>query len=149
MASKFNEELNEIFFANLIILVEGPADRVACQLALETLGVELDKRGISIAECGSNTGIKPIGKVAKLFQIPVYALIDEDPGNQNTRRIITELKSFLGNNNVFLQSPKLESLFGLTKKPNRYESLSIFPQWFSNNIPPSVYADLKRSIEGS
>lgn len=147
LASKFDVGMNEVFFANHTVLVEGPADKVACQLALEKLGIELDKQSVSITECGSNTGIKPVGEVLKVFKIPTYALLDEDPGNQNTVAIISNLKTFLGHDNVFLQSPKLEGMFGLSKKPSRSESLQFFPGWFETNDPPQIYQELKNKIE--
>ncbi len=147
LTSKFDEATNELFFANHVILVEGPADKIACRLALEKLGMELDKESICLTECGSNTAVKPVSEVLGFFEIPTCALIDEDPGNLNTRRIISELKSFLGDDNVFLQQPKLEGLFGLSKKPNKKEALIFFPQWFSRNNPPTIYVHLKRKIE--
>jgi predicted ATP-dependent endonuclease of OLD family len=147
MASKFNEDINEVFFANHVILVEGFPDKIACQLALEKLGMGLDQKSISIIECGSNTAIKPIGEVLKYFAIPTYALIDEDPGNRSTERIIVELKSFLGTEDVFLQRPNLETLFGLDKKPSKMEAVAFFPSWFSSNNPCEVYKQVKKRIE--
>lgn len=147
IASKFDEDVNEVFFANYVILVEGLPDRIASQLALEKLGLSLDQKSISIIECGSNTAIKPIGEVLKSFAIPTYALIDEDPGNLSTRRIIEELRSFLGTKNVFLQRPKLEILFDLKKKPSKAEAVDFFPSWFSSNEPYQVYKQLKKRIE--
>lgn len=149
LSSKFNEDMNEVFFADHVILVEGPADKIACRLALEKLGIELDKENVSITECGSNTAVKPISEVLKFFKIPTYALIDEDPENDNTGRIISVLKSFLGDDYVFLQSPKLETMFGLPKKPNKVEALSFFPRWFETNEPPRVYKNIKEKIKRS
>lgn len=146
-ASKFDEDTNEVFFANHVVLVEGPADKIACWLALEKLGMELDTESISVTECGSNTTIKPISEILKLFNTSTYVLIDEDPSNQNTAKIIEELKRFLGNDKVLLQSPKLEGMFGLSKKPTRAEALEFFPNWFRSNKPPMVYKQLKQKIE--
>jgi len=146
MASKFNEEINEVFFANHVVLVEGPADKIACKMALEKLGVELDKEGISIVECGSNTNVKPFAKILTSFSIPAYALIDEDPGNTRTQSIIEGLKQQLGNNLVFLQSPNLEGIFGLQSKPNKQEAIEIFTNWFNANEVPIVYKELKSKM---
>lgn len=146
-ASKFDEDINEVFFANHVILVEDFPDKIACRLALEKLGMELDKENISITECRGNTAVKPVSEVLKFFKIPTYSLIDEDPENPSTGKIISELKSFLGNDKVFLQTPKLETMFGLSKKPSKVEALKIFPKWFSTNKTPSIYEQLKRKIE--
>lgn len=101
MASKFDESLNEVFFAKQVVLVEGFDDKIACRLAFEKLGIELDKENISIIECGSNTAIRPISEVLKIFEIPHYALVDQDPGNKNTEGNIKQLLESLGCENVF------------------------------------------------
>ena len=145
-ASKFDDSINEVFFAHNVILVEGTPDKIACQLALEKLGLELDRDSISVTECGSNTGVKPIGEVLKLFNVPVIALVDEDPGNPSSTKINAELITTLGKDNVFFTSPKLESLFGLSKKLSKADALLTFPSWFSKNDPPKVYQDIKNKI---
>jgi predicted ATP-dependent endonuclease of OLD family len=147
MASKFDERINEIFFANHVILVgEGIPDKIACQLALEKLGLEIDKEGISIIECGGNQNIKPICEVLKHFKIPVYVLADEDPGNPSTQRIISELRAFLGNDYVFLQTPNFEGMFGLKNKPSKIDALKFFPNYFNKNPVPNVYEELVNKI---
>jgi putative ATP-dependent endonuclease of OLD family len=146
IASKFDRDLNEIFFANHVVLTEGFADKIAAQYALEKLGVNLDKENISIVECGGRDSIKDITKILNHFRIPCYVLIDEDPGDDETRKAIKDLESIIEESNVFLQSPELSGLFGLQSKPNRQEALEIFPRWFQNNDVPEVYTDLRTQI---
>lgn len=146
IASKFDEEMNEVFFANKVILVEGPADRIACKFALEKLGIELDKLNISIIECNSNTGIRPMAEVLQSFNIETYALIDEDPGNPETQKHIHAVKGLIGDARVLLQEPNLEGIFGLDKKPNKREALEFFPNYFKHNDPPQIYIELKNKM---
>jgi len=155
-ASKFDEELNEVFFASKVILVEGPVDKIACKLALERLGVELDKLNISVIDCGANTGIKPMAEILRSFNIDTYVLIDEDPGNQATQRLINNLKNLLGNDRVLLQSPNLEGIFNFNQIRQEYGidgtkftkeiALKVLPMWFENNRVPRVYKKLKNLI---
>ncbi|MCW1309409.1 MAG: AAA family ATPase [Candidatus Nanoarchaeia archaeon] len=141
MASKFDETINEVFFANYVILEEGELDKIACKIALEKLGIELDKKGISIIDCGGNTAIKPIAEVLNFFKIPTAALLDEDPGNQKTSDIINELRKLLGQNNVFLKSPNLEGEWKLSQKPTKAEAIEIFSKKSESEIP-EVYRDI-------
>lgn len=160
-ASKFDEELNEVFFADKVILVEGPDDKIACKLALEKVGIELDKHNISVVDCGGNTGIKPMVEVLQNFNIDTYVLMDEDPGNQNTQELINNLKNLFGEDRVFLQSPNLEGIFDFEQIKQTYRinrskftkeiALKVLPSWFESNSVPQVYLDLKnivRRIEG-
>ncbi len=147
LASKFNEEMNEIFFANKVILVEGPADKIACVLALEKLGLDLDKENISVIDCGSITAIKPVAEILKFFEIPTFVLVDEDPGNETTQKQISRLKEFLGDDKVFIQSPNLERMFGLSKKPNRFEAIKFFTSYLNSKELPQIYVSLKNALE--
>ena len=145
-ASKCDESMNEMFFANHVVLVEGFPDKIACHLALEQQGINLDKRNISIIECGGKDDIIYIAKILKRFEIPCYTIFDEDPSNPDTRRRIDEAISLLGSDFVLLQSPNLEGLFSLPNKPKKHEALQIFPQWFTVNPVPQIYIDLKNKI---
>lgn len=145
--SKFDDEVNEVFFASKVVLVEGAPDRIACRLALEKLGVEVDRESISITECGGSGDIKAIATVLKLFQILAYTLLDEDPGNPNTAKIIGELKDLLGNQAVFLQRPNLEGVLGLPNKPNKADAMKNLPQLFEARDVPQVYRDLKAALD--
>ncbi|MDI6602547.1 MAG: AAA family ATPase [Patescibacteria group bacterium] len=147
LVSKFDEDINEVFFAHNVILTEGFDDEIACRIALQKLGIELDKDNISVTECGSNTAIKPISEVLKIFKIPTYALLDEDPGNSKTQRIILELKSFLGEDKIFLQQPNLEGIFGLDRKLSKTEALRFFPKWFEQNDVPEIYKNVEKRLK--
>jgi Predicted ATP-dependent endonuclease of the OLD family len=148
LASKFNEYINEVFFADKVILVEGFSDKIACQLALEKLGINLDLKNISIIECGSKTAIEPIARILKHFNIKTYALLDADAEVE-----IPKLKKLLGNDNVLIQDPDLEGMLGRNRlglnqneKLNKEKSLKLFPDYFQNNEIPPLYIDLKNKI---
>jgi predicted ATP-dependent endonuclease of OLD family len=139
--------LNEVFFAEKVVLVEGPDDKIACTMALEQLGVEINKNNISIVDCGGNTGIKPMAEILKKFDIDINAVIDEDPGNSSTQERVTEIKSLIGDSNVLLQSPNLEGIFGQSSKFRKETALKLLPFYFDNYEVPNVYLDLKRLLE--
>ena len=148
LASKFNEYINEVFFADKVVLVEGFSDKVASQLALEKLGIDIDLKNISIIECGSKTAIEPIAQILKHFNIKTYALLDADAEVE-----IPKLKKLLGNDNVLIQDPDLEGMLGRNRlvlnqneKLNKEKSLKLFPDYFQNNEIPPLYIDLKNKI---
>jgi len=148
LASKFNEYINEVFFADKVVLVEGFSDKVACQLALEKLGIDIDLKNISIIECGSKTAIEPIARILKHYNINTYALFDADALTE-----ISNLQQLLGTNNVLIQEPDLEGMLGRNRlglnqneKLNKEKSLKLLPDYFQNNEIPPFYIDLKNKI---
>lgn len=146
IASKFDDTTSEIFFANKVILAEGPVDKIAAQLALDIEDIDVDKENISIPECGGRGAMKDMSKILKHFEIPVYIVIDEDPANPVAQRENQELISLVGNDNVFFQSPNLEGVFGLQRKPKRNEAFEIFLSKFEEIGIPQVYIDLYQRI---
>jgi len=143
-ASKFDEYLNEVFFAEHVILVEGFSDKVACQLALEKLGLDIDLKNVSIIECGSKTAIKPIAEILKHFSIYTFVLIDSD-----AQREISELLDILEEEHVYIQDPDLEGMLGRDKlglrdneKLSKEKALKLLPQYFARNEVPEIYKKL-------
>ena len=145
--SKFNERVNEVFFASCVVLVEGPGDEVACRCALDMEGLDLDRQSISIIDVGGSGEVPVLAEVLVKFEIPTLALLDEDPGNINTAAIITRTEGILGAANVFLQRPKLEGMFALSSKPSRVIAMGLFPGWFAVNPAPQPYGDLANRIK--
>ncbi|XUX00011.1 MAG: AAA family ATPase [Dehalogenimonas sp.] len=138
--SKFDEQVNESLLAMKVVLVEGPADKIACKIAFETLGFDIDQMCISVIDCNGISSIIDIARVLKGFKIEVLALVDEDPGNPITARHNQNLQTLLGSSSVFLQSPNLESLFGFTNKPSKADALVSLPSWFASNPVPPMYS---------
>jgi putative ATP-dependent endonuclease of OLD family len=147
IASKFDEEINEVFFASKVILVEGPDDKIAVREAFERLGVELDKHNISVIDCGGITGIKPLAEILSYFQIQTLALVDEDPGNVATASRIAALGAIAHPPQIFLQTPNLEGLFTNPAKFTKNTALRLIPQFYDSPNPvQQVYIDLKSAL---
>lgn len=147
--TKFNGSVNEVFFANAAILVEGFADAVACRASLgkHDPSFDLDKHGVSIIECETEYNIPAVSKVLAGFRIPTIALIDEDPGNVQTASTRAQVESQLGPGKVKVQTPNLEGLFQLKSKPSRVEALKVFDVFLKDNPVPPVYKELYNDLQ--
>ena len=145
--SRFNDALNEVFFARCVILVEGYADEIACRCALEKQGIELDRESISVVSLGGKQELPVVAELLCGFRIPTVILMDEDPEDATTRTVREKAARLAGERNLFLQSPKLEGLFGLQTKLSRIDAISLFPKWFDENDPPEVYRAVARRVK--
>jgi predicted ATP-dependent endonuclease of OLD family len=151
LQSRFNDRVNEVFFAAAVVLGEGDPDEIACRCALVREGLDLDQQSLSVLSLGGKDEIPVVAEVLMGFGIPVFGLIDEDPGNAATARTRARLDRVVGPQNVFIQAANLEGLFGLGHKPSRVEAMALFPRWFANtqNPTPQVYRDLAARIRAS
>ena len=77
--------LNEGFFANLVVLVEGDNDYAAIQGAARSLDINFEKMGVSVIPCnGKNNLDKPLAVFASLG-IRTYVVWDGDKCHQSKK----------------------------------------------------------------
>jgi predicted ATP-dependent endonuclease of OLD family len=77
--------MNEGFFSEVIVLVEGEEDRAAILGIANALGHDLVSKGISVIPCmGKNNLDRPTAIFSKL-QIPIYVIWDSDYGGQDVQ----------------------------------------------------------------
>lgn len=77
--------MNEGFFADVAVLVEGEEDRAAILGVATALDYDLESMGISVIPCmGKNNLDKPTAIFRKL-QIPVYVIWDSDYEDEETK----------------------------------------------------------------
>ena len=112
-AMKFNLNTNEMFFARLVIFVEGQSEFYALPILLKPLDIDLDKEESSIIMCNGKKSISSFARVAKDLDIPFLILMDKDTGkieeNNNNNRIVKEF----GEDKVHMLDPDLEGVLGL------------------------------------
>jgi putative ATP-dependent endonuclease of OLD family len=74
----FNAARSEAFFAQRVLLVEGPGDAIAVRALARRDDVDLDSEDLAVIECGSKNGIPFVARVCRALGIPVLALHDLD-----------------------------------------------------------------------
>lgn len=70
----------EAMFARSVIIVEGESEIAALQGFAKTMGISLDKFGISLIRSGSKESINPLIDLFSLFKIPCIGVKDKDDG---------------------------------------------------------------------
>jgi len=87
--------MNEGFFADVAVLVEGEQDRAAILGVADALDHDFQSLGISVIPCMGKTSIDRPAAIFRQLQIPVYAIWDSDHGNSDphvaTNRLLLRL----------------------------------------------------------
>jgi putative ATP-dependent endonuclease of the OLD family len=86
----FNTIVNEGFFADKVIIVEGPSEYYSLPIYSDTLGYNLDKNNISVVHSGGKGQMDRLFRVFNGFFIPTYLLFD---GDKNSTDSDTKAKS--------------------------------------------------------
>lgn len=77
--------VNEGFFADVVVLVEGEDDRAAILGVAKCMGHDFDSAGIAVVPCmGKNNLDRPL-VIFRQLGIPIYVLWDSDHGEQDAK----------------------------------------------------------------
>ena len=77
--------VNEGFFANVAVLVEGEEDLAAVLGAARARGLSLESLGISVIPCGGKNNLGRAKAIFTGFGIPVFLIWDSDYGKEGSR----------------------------------------------------------------
>lgn len=123
--------VSEGFFADTVVLVEGPADRAAVSAAADALGRPLDAAGVSVIQCGGKDSIPKLAALFTGLGIRTYPIWDGDEGSG--------------------RSPKLDrtilALLGLTDGDEGHGVTESFAR-LDANLEETIRADLKKAVPG-
>jgi len=77
--------MNEGFFAELAVLVEGEDDRAAVLGMADSMGVDLEATGVSVIPCHGKTNLDKPTAIFSSLGIPVFVVWDSDEGRAGAR----------------------------------------------------------------
>lgn len=94
----YNPSRNEGFFAQKIILVEGPSEEYAFPIYGEALGYDFNVNGVSVINSGGKGIMDRLFRVFNEFGIPCYLIFDgdKDTTDGNVKQVTKELLKFVG-----------------------------------------------------
>lgn len=77
-----SQHVNEGFFADVVVLVEGDLDRAAIIATAYFLDIDLESMGVSVIACGGKPSLDRPLLIFREFGIPVYTVWDGDKGTK-------------------------------------------------------------------
>jgi len=94
----FNPMINEGFFADKVVIVEGPSEQYALPIYADAFGYNLDRNNISVVHSDGKGQMDRLLRVFNGFKIPTYLWFDGDKNNEDkdVRDKTLELLELLG-----------------------------------------------------
>lgn len=94
----FNPMINEGFFADKVVIVEGPSEQYALPIYADALGYNLDRDNISVVHSDGKGQMDRLLRVFNGFKIPTYLWFDGDKNNEDkdVKNKTLELLELLG-----------------------------------------------------
>ncbi|RST47396.1 ATP-dependent nuclease [Variovorax sp. DXTD-1] len=116
--ARFDPTVNELFFAQRVVLMEEFSAIAAFERAAELMGLFERhlrlRREVSLVDCNGKSNIPAFLRVLNAFNIPYRVLHDEDPGNPAAQATNQQILGLLpqGAAQVHMVAPDLEGLLG-------------------------------------
>jgi len=82
-AHAFNPMINEGFFGDSVIIVEGPSEQYALPIYADALGYNFDKNNVSVVHCHGKGQMDRLLRVFNGFDIPTYLWFDGDKSSSD------------------------------------------------------------------
>ena len=79
----FNPMVNEGFFADKVVIVEGPSEQYALPIYADALGYNLDRKNISVVHSDGKGQMDRLFRVFNGFEIPTYLWFDGDKDHKD------------------------------------------------------------------
>ncbi|MFA7155006.1 MAG: ATP-dependent endonuclease [Proteiniphilum sp.] len=76
--------VNEGFFSDVVVLVEGEEDRAALIGVAKTMEIDLNAYGVSVIPCNGKGNLPKVGAVFRQLGIPLYVVWDSDKDKGST-----------------------------------------------------------------
>jgi len=93
----FNPNVNEGFFADKVVIVEGDSEAYSIPLYCRALDYDIDKENVSIVHSYGKGQIVRLLRIFKGFNIPSYVVFDGDKsGKTDAKRLTKEILNLLG-----------------------------------------------------
>ncbi|MFP5318871.1 MAG: ATP-dependent nuclease [Acidimicrobiia bacterium] len=149
--SEFDAERGELFLADVAVLVEGRTEKLALPHVFRALGVDVDRAGISIVECGGKANLPIFVRLCQATAVPFVVVHDRDaPSGREpipSERSLNELlRSLAGEERVTELAPDFEAVAGLRRQRHKPEQAW---EHFRRIVASDVPDGLRRVVEAA
>ncbi|HEY4412600.1 MAG TPA: TOPRIM nucleotidyl transferase/hydrolase domain-containing protein, partial [Gaiellaceae bacterium] len=147
--SEFDSDRAELFLARAALLVEGRTEKMTFPLVFEALGVEADKEGIVILECGGKGNIPLFARMCNACGIPYIVVHDRDaPAGQRpveSERVVNrQIQDVAGRRRTVVLAPDFEAVSGVNARGRSRKPRRAYRRYTGNGDVPDA---LKQAVE--
>jgi len=139
--AEFDGERAELFLSRAVLLVEGRTEKMTFPLVFDVLGVEPDKLGILVLECGGKGNIPLFARICNACGIPYVVVHDRDaPLGQRpveSERIINQqIREVAGKRRTVVLTPDFEAVSGVTPRGRGRKPSKAYRRYTGNGDVP-------------
>jgi predicted ATPase len=116
--SEFDSDRAELFLARCAVLVEGRTEKLIFPLVFDALGIDADKEGILVLECGGKGNMPLFARIANACSVPYVVVHDRDAARgvrpvESERIVNRQIRETAGSRRTVVLTPDFETVSGL------------------------------------
>jgi len=149
LAKLFDANINKMFFADKIVIVEGDEDVIAIMQTARHYGTCFTHR-LTIVNAGGKERIPSLQKVLNNFKIPYTVVYDVDPGNSKSQETTNRIENLLNQTapfglcNSMPMDPDLPTVMGYGD--TKADKVAACIKFLDKNDPDSEFIQKVRTL---
>jgi predicted ATP-dependent endonuclease of OLD family len=153
--SEFDNDRAELFLARAALLVEGRTEKMTFPLVFAALGIEPDKEGILILECGGKGNIPLFVRICNACGIPYVVVHDRDaPRGQRpveSEEIVNrQIQEVAGRRRTVVLTPDFEAISGVSARGRgRKPRKAVLRYTGSGDVPQPLQTAVEKIVKAA
>jgi predicted ATPase len=146
LAAEFDHERSEMFFADVVVLVEGQTERLSLPFIFRAMGHDPDAEGIAIVEVGGKANLPMAATLLDQLAIPFVVVHDADRGAESAA-LDARIRAASANAPIIRLVPDFEGAAGIPSHDDKpLHAWERFAQAGPDRVPPPL-AKIVRETE--
>jgi predicted ATPase len=141
--SEFDSDRAELFLARCAVLVEGRTEKLALPLVFDALGIDADKEGILVLECGGKGSMPLFARICNACDVPYVVMHDRDAPRgvrpvESERTVNRQIREVAGSRRTVVLTPDFETVSGLQASNRGRKPQKAWQRYRGNGAVPDA-----------
>ena len=153
--SEFDSERAELFLARCAVLVEGRTEKLVFPLLFDALGIDADKEGILVLECGGKGNMPLFVRICNACDIPYVVVHDRDAARgerpvESERVVNRQIREVAGSRRTVVLTPDFETVAGFKPSGRGRKPQKAWRQFQGNgDVPPELRVAVEKVVRAA
>jgi predicted ATP-dependent endonuclease of OLD family len=153
--SEFDSDRAELFLARCAVLVEGRTEKLIFPLLFDALGVDADKEGILVLECGGKGNMPLFARICNACDVPYVVVHDRDAPRgerpvESERVINRQIREVAGSRRTVVLTPDFETVSGFKPSGRGRKPQKAWKRFQGNGaVPPELRVAVEKAVRAA
>jgi predicted ATP-dependent endonuclease of OLD family len=153
--SEFDSDRAELFLARCAVLVEGRTEKLVFPLLFDALGIDADKEGILVLECGGKGNMPLFARICNACDVPYVVVHDRDAVRgarpiESERVTNRQIREVAGSRRTVVLTPDFETVAGFKPSGRSHKPRKAWRRFQGNSdVPPELRTAVAKAVRAA